>query len=180
MKGAATYLEADLDTKLLWLACRHNVLELIAGAVWTSNFGPTKSASNLEFKKFQEKWNEIDKTAPITRLPEYNHEGMQKLKVETVQYLTKVLDGPNHKDIPRNDYREACELALVMLSAEPRRWTEKDRWHIPGAISNARWMAKIIYAPKMLAFSNQIEGWDEEFVLKLTDFVAFISCPMCT
>ena len=52
MKGAATYLEADLDTKLLWLACRHNVLELIAGAVWTSNFGPTKSASNLEFKKF--------------------------------------------------------------------------------------------------------------------------------
>ena len=175
MKGAATYLETDLDTKLLWLACRHHILELIVGAVWNSIFGPTKSADNLIFKTFQEKWKNIDTTAPITILPDYNNECLQKLKIETAEHLHQVLNGSGHKDIPRNDYREACELALIMLSEEPERWREKTRWQTPGAISNARWMAKIIYAPKMLAFSNQMKGWDEEFVSKLRDFVTFTS-----
>ena len=95
--------------------------------------------------------------------------------METVQYLNQVLDGSKCKGIGRNDYREACELALVMLSEEPERWREKDRWNIPGAISNARWMAKMLYAPKILAFSSQMEGWDEDFKMKLTDFVTFTS-----
>ena len=45
-------------------------LELIAGAVWTSFFGPSKSANNFQFKVFQEKWKVIDKIAPIARLSE--------------------------------------------------------------------------------------------------------------
>lgn len=97
-------------------------------------------------------------------------------EIETVQHLNQILDGSNHKYIPRNDYREACELTLIMLSDEPERWREKDRWRVPGAISNARWMAKIIYAPKMMAFPNQMEGWDEDFVLKLRDRNIHVLC----
>ena len=33
----------------------------------------------------------------------------------------------------------------------------------------------MLYAPKMLAFSSQMEGWDEDFKMKLTDFVTFTS-----
>jgi hypothetical protein len=37
--GAATLLEAKLDKKLLYLACRHHILEIVAEAVFSTLFG---------------------------------------------------------------------------------------------------------------------------------------------
>ena len=62
-----------------------------------------------------------------------------------------------------------------MMSAKPKRWQGQDRWKTPGASSHARWMSKIIYAPKMLAFSSQMQEWDEIFISKLQHFVTFTS-----
>ena len=97
------------------------------------------------------------------------------MKRETVQCLQHILDEKDSKQLSRDDYREACELALVMLSVQPTRWGDKQRWCAPGAFNNVRWMAKLLYTPKMLAFSDQIEEWDESFKLQLQNFVTFTS-----
>ena len=106
-KGAATYLEIDLDSKLLWLACRHHIFELILVAAWTATFGSSKSKDNLEFKKFQGTWNTIDRTAPISRLPTgiYSKKCMVDHRTQTVECLQKVLTVNNAAILPRNDYR---------------------------------------------------------------------------
>ena len=70
------------------------------------------------------------------------------MKRETVQCLQHILDEKDSKQLSRDDYREACELALVMLSVQPTRWGDKRRWCAPGAFNNVRWMAKLLYAPK--------------------------------
>ena len=81
----------------------------------------------------------------------------------------------NSKYIPRDDYRESCELALVLLSQTPDRWLERDHWIAPGAVSNARWMSALLYAPKMFAFSGQITEWNKDFVDALEMFLTFTS-----
>lgn len=55
----------------------------------------------------------MNQKAPINKFPKYEHDYKQKLH--------KVMDGSNHKIIPRNYYKEACELALIILSEKPGR-----------------------------------------------------------
>ena len=100
---------------------------------------------------------------------------MVDLRTQTVECLQQVLTANNTTFLPRHDYREACELALVMLNVQPARWNAKDRWYAPGATSNARWMTMLLYAPKMLAFHCQMEEFDDEYIRKLEKFVAFTS-----
>ena len=174
LKGAATFLEKELNTKLLWLACRHHIYELILGAVWTQIFGPSKSKNNLDFKEFQERWNEIDKCLPTYTLPDFSDGHLNTFKLKTISVLQDVLSCEKSK-LPRDDYMESCELALIMLSVKPHRWLKKDHWLSPGVFNNARWMAALLYAPKMLAFGRQLENWTEEYLKKIEQFVTFIS-----
>ena len=174
LKGAATFLEAELNTKLLWLACRHHIYEFILGAVWTRIFGPTKSKNNLEFKEFQERWKDIDKCLPTATLSEFSDEQLNTFKNKTISLFQDVHCQEDSK-LPRDDYKESCELALIMLSVKPHRWLKKDHWLSPGAFSNARWMASLLYAPKMLAFGQQMENWSEEYMNKIEKFVTFTS-----
>ena len=64
---------------------------------------------------------------------------------------------------------------MVLLSLIPDRWLERDRWIAPGAVSNARWMSALLYAPKMFAFSGQITEWNKDFVNALEMFLTFTS-----
>ena len=68
--GACTILEAEfIKRKLLWLACRHHILELILKAVWKRLFGPSSSPSNQTFIHFRDKiWADIDTTADTCTL----------------------------------------------------------------------------------------------------------------
>ena len=59
--------------------------------------------------------------------------------------------------LPRDDYRESAELALLMMGVEPPRGV-----HImePGPTHNARWMSVLLYLPKMYGYSSQIDEYD--------------------
>ena len=89
--------------------------------------------------------------------------------------LKSILEEENTRGkLPRDDYRESGELALVMLGVLPKRW-DKPRWAACGAFHHARWMHLLMYGPKMLAFHDQCSWIDEDFLVKLEKFVLYRS-----
>ena len=58
--GACTLIEA-LDRKLIWLACRHHVYEVLLSDVFSAALGATDGPEIGLFKRFQKNWSYIDK-----------------------------------------------------------------------------------------------------------------------
>lgn len=80
-------------------------------------------------------WANLDLTQPVREVPlETPWEGEQKKAA--VESLRHVLT----QSLPRDDYRESAELALLLLGQQPPRGVH---WLRPGAVHNARWMAKV-------------------------------------
>jgi len=83
---------------------------------------------------------------------------------------------PTHENskghLPRDDYREAANLGLLMLGD-----AEMDNFNFlrPGACHHARWMAHLLYGPKIYAFGKAM-GYDETFMDKLGRLRPFSIC----
>lgn len=58
--GAATCLERKMGKNLLWLPCRHHVMELVLESVFVATFGKSQGPEFHLFKKFQDQWNTMD------------------------------------------------------------------------------------------------------------------------
>ena len=58
--GACTLTEKLLQKELLYLACRHQILEIIVPDVFKCCFGLTSGPDVLIFKRFKEHWNFIN------------------------------------------------------------------------------------------------------------------------
>ena len=173
-KGASKLLEEELGRKLLWLACRHHILELIIGAVWEKLFGEVKGPDNPYFKALRKEWQSIDHTDHLEMsldVDEPDHHWLMELKERTLAELHTVLSRPS-EFLPRGDYRELAELTMVVLGATPPR--ESFQFSYPGAVHQARWMAVVLYALKMFIFQDQM-GYDEETREKLLRMTMFTS-----
>ena len=60
--GAETIIKSDhIQRKLMCLACRHHMMEILVSDVWNS-----KSLANLLFKKLKNEWENIDESIPVT------------------------------------------------------------------------------------------------------------------
>ena len=87
-----------------------------------------------------------------------------------IDYLQKVLKDARH---PREDYKELLHLSLLFLGG----WTEgKFKFRAPGALHQARWMAKAIYALKIVLFNKQLEltGRELKGMRKFAYFVSIV------
>jgi len=89
-KGAAKLLEERLNRKLLYLACRHHVLELVVAAVWRELFGDTVGPENTYFAQFKKAWQAIDKNLPIQTLTLSDH-WLIEVREGVIQELTALL-----------------------------------------------------------------------------------------
>lgn len=56
-----------------------------------------------------------------------------------------------------------------MLSELP---VDEYKWRKPGAFHHARWLSHLLYAPKMLAFSEQMQ-YSKDYITKLETFVLY-------
>ena len=56
-KGACILLEQKMNKDMLWLACRHHVLEIMLEAVVMSVMPPSTGPEFVMFKKFRSKWS---------------------------------------------------------------------------------------------------------------------------
>ena len=55
-------LEAALGRELLWLPCRHHILERLLESVYRELMGPSSGPEDQIFKEFQTMWASIDQT----------------------------------------------------------------------------------------------------------------------
>jgi hypothetical protein len=60
-KGATTILEQYIGRKLLYLACRHHVHELIVGATFEVSFGKTTLPEVALFVDFRKTWFSLER-----------------------------------------------------------------------------------------------------------------------
>ena len=142
------FCKIKLNGKLFHLACRHHIVEQIAKVAWEALFGTTLAPQNILFIEFKAS-GKIDKNADITHL--------QIKEKCLLQEIIRCLKEPKQidvKNLASGDYKECLNLALVQLGQKSITLSR------PGAMSEARWMAKIIYAAKMYMYSSQM-NYDE-------------------
>jgi hypothetical protein len=83
VQGTAVAVEKYLGDKLLYLACRHHVHELVLREVWEMLFGKDQRPTYTPFKNLQSTWAKLDKTSKsLTRqaklLSQYCHDARSK------------------------------------------------------------------------------------------------------
>lgn len=141
--GACVLLEHKVEEELLWLACRHHILEIVLSKVFTFCFGPSSSPDIPLFKRFKAVWHYInqDNYQPLGDIP-----GSEDFKLSAVNVLLAALGSKNQ---PRDDYMEL--ILLLALGNTP----VKVHRRAPGAVHHARWMAKLLYGIKIHLFHDE-------------------------
>ena len=71
----------------------------------------------------------------------------------------------------RADYGEVAEITMSLLGEDPPRGAH---WKRPGAIHQARWMARNIYSIKMFMFAEKL-NYEDEMKEKLLRICRFLS-----
>ena len=172
-KGCCTVLQQLLGRQILWVACRHHILELVLKAAFTELFGDTVSPEESFFKFMKPSWTTLDLTdirRPTIPTP---------FKADTASLLTFIqhrLKPEQASLLPRDDYREFLELALLILGGTPERKHGVYKIHRPGADHHARWMSKAIYTLKLTLLQHQFPDipWHKKKKLeKMTFFILF-------
>lgn len=92
-----------------------------------------------------------------------------KLKTDSISFLKSV----KRNNLIRGDYRELVELSLIVLGELNEVGGSSYKYKSPGGLSNARWMAKALYALKLFLFQKQL-GLDKMLVKSVNKFVKFV------
>lgn len=145
--GACTNLEKLFNRDLLYLPCRHHIFELVLRSCFDSLMDATSGPDMVLFKRFRETWTKIDKNVYITD----SNEVPDDVRSTILQFIEHQLS--TQKQL-RDDYRELLELTMIFLGGIPKNGVS---FHVPGAVSHARWMSKAIYAFKIFLFQDQFQ-----------------------
>ena len=166
-KGSCVFLQDILQRQLLWLACRHHIMELLVKAADHQVFGDSKSPDVKLFSilKDPSTWNSrnlVDFRLPT--IPQAYKNNVDSL----LSFINKQLDEENAAEIPRGDYKEFLELAKIFLGGSiDRKNGYTFQLSRPGADHHARWMSKCIYFLKLsllslvLAISTELAAEEE-------------------
>ena len=150
--GACVLLEEMLGVRVLSLACRHHIFELVIGAVFKVCMGSSSAPEVLMFNRFQSRWMYIDQSS-------YDTGAMDDVEVAAmlVDYKESILEFAKcqlQEAQPRDDYQEFLELSVIFLRGVPARGI---CFMAPGSMHQARWMSKVIYSLKVWMFKSQFD-----------------------
>lgn len=132
--GVCTLLEQAVDRNLLWLACRHHMLEVLLADTFKACLGPSTGPDILLFKRFRDSWNALRHEPLAREAPLIAASDEVKSFIQEQLMLTH----------PRDDYLELLQLSAMAVGLDLSVTIRK-----PGAMHRARWMAKAIYSLKM-------------------------------
>lgn len=147
-KGTCVVLEQFLGKNLLYLACRHHILEIVLKEVFNCKMGTSTGPQPDNFRKFQSEWSKIDKKIYKTAKEDENFRD----KISNADQISNFLFEQLKNQQPRDDYKEFIQLCLICLGRLP---PENTTFRVPGAIHHTRWMAKAIYCLKIYIFEEQ-------------------------
>ena len=147
--GTCVLLEKKLNKELVYLACRHHIMELVLATAFEETMGVSSGPDIAIFKRFQTAWQKFDHTNYETGAMNEQVMNVVKEEMETIITFCETKLTEIH---PREDYREFLEIVLIFLGVAPARGV---RFRTPGAFHHARWMAKAIYSFKIWMFRGQ-------------------------
>lgn len=149
INGACVLLEQKLDREMIIFACRHHVYELVLKAVFEAKIGQVTTSPDIPmFKKLRENWKNVD--------PEKIQSCSEKLSCLNVSQTDRLIEfnqAELTKKIARDDNRELIELSTIYLGGDTEK---KIKIRPPGAMHQARWMARAIYSLKISLLSDQL------------------------
>lgn len=151
INGACILLEQKMEKELIWLACRHHILEIVLEAVVVSAMGPSSGPEILIFKRFKNYWPKIKQRDFQTAVSEQSTWScIENIAADMIAFANNQLQ----KFQPRDDYKELLHLIIIFLGGIPDKGIS---FKAPAGIHRARWMAKAIYALKMYLFKHQLK-----------------------
>src|SRR6218665_615736 len=120
-------MEKKVQRKLLHLACRHHILELILAHVFSLH--DVSKSSNIEiFPRFIENWPQIDRARSCTALEDESLAAViAPWKASVIALAISQLKEFKYRD----DYRELLELIIIFFGDIPPRGI---RFQYPGAV----------------------------------------------
>ena len=147
--SACTLFEKALGREIVWVACRHHIMEVILSSVFKAVLENTTGPCVEVFKRFQSQCDVI--TKENFDLPdEADFQGIRHLREEAKETYTKLFG----TTFPRDDYREFLKLCTIFVGVNKESYIFNE-FKAPGGVSNARWMSKAIYAIKIVLFRRQ-------------------------
>ncbi|GBP74684.1 hypothetical protein EVAR_58950_1 [Eumeta japonica] len=118
--GACILLEPKMEKDMLWLACRHHILEIVLEAVVSTALGPSSGPDILIFKRFKNYWNKIDQIDYKTVTSDvHSLELVQNVAQDMISFAQ---NQHNHYQ-PRDDYKELLNLTITYLGGVPEKRT---------------------------------------------------------
>ena len=143
-KGSCVLLQDILQRQLLWLACRHHIMELLVKAAYHQVFGDSKSPDVKLFSilKDPSTWNSLNLVDfRLPTIPQAYKNNVDSL----LSFINKQLDEENAAEISRGDYKEFLMLAKIFLGGSiDRKNGYTFQLSRPGADHHARWISKCI------------------------------------
>ena len=165
--GAAIRMNKFLDRPVLYLACRHHVFDLLAKNTFHKVVCYDPSPDVAMFKRMKDLFPNIDTSGEFMMFDVDN-------KLELIELFTNILNQENADGglFVREDYRELCEIALMMVGGELPGGKQM-RWRAPGAAHKARFMAFALHGFKILAYSHLPEVREKCFSKKVNRQLVF-------
>ena len=154
--GATVRLNFMLGRVILYLACRHHIMELLAKNPFHSLMGYDPSPDIQMFKRMKEIWKDIDTTGPLQTF-EFETEQRDELIVTYTEILEK--HGVDGELFVRGDYRDLCRMALMMVGGK-LPGDEIYRLPPPGACHKARFLMFALHTFRILGLSDRKEVRD--------------------
>lgn len=151
LNGACVLLEQKLEKELLFFACRHHVYELVLKNVFETKIPQVTSSPDIPlFKKFRDNWKSFNLSTIETCSDFIKKHFYDAIISELLAFYVKELQS----SIVRDDYRELIELSIIFLGGD-----EEKQFKIrpPGAMHQARWMARAIYSLKICLLQSQFK-----------------------
>jgi len=128
--GAITVAQQSFGRRLLFLVCRHHMLEICAAAVFFTSKGPEIEL----FARHKSHWDFINEAGAGSCLSDSDNVWLESRRAVVVNSLRQHLEDVQ----PREDYREFIRLTLWLLGEIEDIGTG---FCAPGAYHRARWMA---------------------------------------
>ena len=168
--GACAIIERSVNRPLLWVACRHHMYEIVLAEVFKETLGASSGPDISLFKRFKTNWMSLDQSKFAAASNELFTGVLRDLREKMIDFHSNVLE---EGEFLRDDYAELQHLSLVFLGGVPNKHIN---FRAPGALHNARWMAKAIYSLKIYLFRDQIQltSCEQKGLLSICQFVALI------
>ncbi|XP_044594862.1 uncharacterized protein LOC123272225 [Cotesia glomerata] len=113
-KGTCVLIEKELGRKLVWLPCRHHIMEIIMRGVfevlWKTTSGPNVPIF-IRFKKF---WDKVDQSNYKSGIED---ETVANTLIEKKAEIFTFINNCLQMSQPRDDYQELLLLCLVFLDS---------------------------------------------------------------